>query len=414
MDIRNISPQKTISIQNDKNSQDDKGISALSNSSREFKTNGNNHTSKESNKVLSGKIKEIIIEKNSQGKSTARVSNKNIVFSSEHNKNLTQSVSDDLKQINQAISARRTVFKGLIANSLINNKESVGNEILSKYNNFTSLAPEFHDKASKAMTNFSISLELKNADEAIIFSILENNNKNDSVEYVKEYLNEKYQEYIDARKNKLNITNRAKSILKTMESNKFDKKIEDLFELVNDFKNKNIVRNESKLNTHDIFQGIAEHYLNDKNIHVNLEQAENIIEKMIKDKGLEFAATLNSEKRLETVNSAIDQTLDYIKALKLDENKNDIIMLAMGKTKSINRSNVFIRGMKGIRNLVIGKDNSKIDRLNKLTEGLIVSFESNTLKFLAENIKEMENIKQIKSMDDKDINSDKNNIKNEE
>ncbi|WP_235375940.1 hypothetical protein, partial [Proteus faecis] len=205
-----------------------------------------------------------------------------------------------------------------------------------------------------------------------------------------------------------------KSILKTMESNKFDKKIEDLFELVNDFKNKNIVRNESKLNTHDIFQGIAEHYLNDKNIHVNLEQAENIIEKMIKDKGLEFAATLNSEKRLETVNSAIDQTLDYIKALKLDENKNDIIMLAMGKTKSINRSNVFIRGMKGIRNLVIGKDNSKIDRLNKLTEGLIVSFESNTLKFLAENIKEMENIKQIKSMDDKDINSDKNNIKNEE
>lgn len=132
---------------------------------------------------------------------------------------------------------------------------------------------------------------------------------------------------------------------------------------------------------------------------------------MIKDKGLEFAATLNSEKRLETVNSAIDQTLDYMKALKLNENKNDIIMLAMGKTKSINRSNVFIRGMKGIRNLVIGKDNSKIERLNKLTEGLIVSFESNTLKFLAENIKEMEN---IKGMNDKDINPDKNDVKNED
>ncbi|MEX5898030.1 hypothetical protein AB6H17_15240 [Proteus vulgaris] len=69
------------------------------------------------------------------------------------------------------------------------------------------------------MSDFSISLELKYADE-IIFSILENNNKNDSVEYVKDYLNEKYQGYIDARKNKLNITNRAKNILKTMGSNK--------------------------------------------------------------------------------------------------------------------------------------------------------------------------------------------------
>lgn len=409
--ISTQSIQSNILIQNDKNTQDDERISTISNNNREFKTNDNNHTSKESNKVLSNKIKEIIIEKNSQGKSTARVKNKNVVFSSEHNKNLTQSVSDDLKQIKQAISTRRTVFKGLIANNLMNNKESVGNEILSKYNNFTSLAPEFHDKASKAMTNFSISLELNNADEAIIFSILENNNKNDSVEYVKDYLNEKYQGYIDAEKNKLNITNRAKNILKTMGSNKFDKKIEGLFELVNDFKNKNIVRNKSDLNTHDIFQGIAEHYLNDNNIHVNLEQAENIIEKMIKDKGLEFAATLNAEKRLETVNSAIDQTLDYMKALRLNENKNDIIMLAMGKAKSINRSNVFIRGMKGIRNLVIGKDNSKIDRLNKLTEGLIVSFESNTLKFLAENIKEMEN---IQGMNDKDINPDKNDVKNED
>ncbi|MEX5898029.1 hypothetical protein AB6H17_15235 [Proteus vulgaris] len=67
---------------------------------------------------------------------------------------------------------------------------------------------------------------------------------------------------------------------------------------------------------------------------------------MIKDKGLEFAATLNSEKRLETVNSAIDQALDYMEALKLYENKNDIIKLAMGKTKSINRSNMFMRGVK--------------------------------------------------------------------
>ncbi|WP_109399893.1 hypothetical protein [Proteus sp. TJ1640] len=405
--IISTSRQGTVSIKSDQNSQNNKGVNVISNSSKEFKTNNNNHTSKESNKVLRNKIKEIIIEKNIHGKSTARVNNKNIVFSSEHNKNLTQSASDDLEQIKQAISTHRIVFKGLIANSLINNKESVGSEILSKYNNFTSLAPEFHDKASKAMTNFSISLELKNADEAIIFSILENNNKNDSVDYVKDYLNKKYQGYIDARKNKLNITNRAKNILKTMESNKFDKKIESLFELVNDFKNKNIVRNKSELNTHDIFQGVAEHYLNDNNIHVNLEQAENIIEKMIKDKGLEFAATLNSEKRLETVNSAIDQTLDYIKTLKLDENKNDIIMLAMGKTKSINRSNVFIRGMKGIRNLVIGKDNSKNDKLNKLTEGLIKSFESNTLKFLAENIKEMEN------MNDNDINPDKKDVKNE-
>jgi hypothetical protein len=196
-----------------------------------------------------------------------------------------------------------------------------------------------------------------------------------------------------------------------MGSNKFDKKIENLFELVNDFKNKNIVRNKSDLNTHDIFQGITQNYLNDNNIHVNLEQAENIIEKMIKDKGLEFAATLNSEKRLETVNSAIDQALDYMEALKLYENKNDIIKLAMGKTKSINRSNMFMRGVKGIRNLVIGKDNSKIDRLNKLTEGLIVSFESNTLKLLAENIREMENIKNIS---DNDINPDKDRVKNED
>ncbi|MDM3558567.1 hypothetical protein O9363_00260 [Proteus vulgaris] len=412
MDIKLVTAQKSISISNDKHSQGDRRISTILNSSIDFKANGNNRTSEESNKVLSGKIKELIIEKNIQGKSTTRVNNKNSVFSNEHNKNMTQSVSDDLKQIKQAISTRHTVFKGLIANSLINNnKESVGNEILSKYNNFTSLAPEFHNKSSKAMSDFSISLELKYADEAIIFSILENNNKNDSVEYVKDYLNEKYQGYIDARKNKLNITNRAKNILKTMGSNKFDKKIENLFELVNDFKNKNIVRNKSDLNTHDIFQGITQNYLNDNNIHVNLEQAENIIEKMIKDKGLEFAATLNSEKRLETVNSAIDQALDYMEALKLYENKNDIIKLAMGKTKSINRSNMFMRGVKGIRNLVIGKDNSKIDRLNKLTEGLIVSFESNTLKLLAENIREMENIKNIS---DNDINPDKDRVKNED
>lgn len=63
MDIKLVTAQKSISISNDKHSQSDRRISTILNSSIDFKANGNNRTSEESNKVLSGKIKELIIEK---------------------------------------------------------------------------------------------------------------------------------------------------------------------------------------------------------------------------------------------------------------------------------------------------------------------------------------------------------------
>ncbi|MEQ5225272.1 hypothetical protein ABN220_06490 [Proteus cibi] len=379
------------------------------------------------NKVLMSKIKTVTIEKNIDGKYTTRLINKKNIIPSKPNENITQSVSDDLKQIQQAVYDNADAFvKLMVNNKTDSNENSFLSDILSNYNNFTSLAPEFHNKSSKAMTDFSISLELKNADEAIILSILENNTKDHSVYYVKQYLEQKYKKHTDAREQGLHLTKSVENILKIMDSNKLDKKIENLFELVNDFKNKKIARNKSDLNTRDIFKGVANLYLQDTRdikdikISVNLEQAKSII----KDKKLTFAASLSSEEKLNQVNLAIDETL---KKMEIYQSiKNEIINLVLGKVKSVNRSNVFIRGMKGIRNVVIGKDNSKNDRLNKLTEGLINSFESNTLRILEANIKKMEKItknieKSINEINDtnetqvkdNDINYDEDKVKNE-
>lgn len=384
------------------------GINGVENTTEECKAIFNKIKSEEINKVLISKIKELKIEKNIQGKLTTRVNNKNLIFPNKPNENETQSVINDLAQIGRAITDNSDFFTKPINNH--DDNKLLARKVLSDYNNFTSLAPEFHNKSAKAMTDFSILLELQNADEAIIFHILENNDKNSSSYDVKQYLRQKYKGYIEARENKLNITNRAKNILKTMESNKFDKKIEDLFELVNDFKNKNIVKKESDLNIHDIFQNVAENYINYAEIHIGLEEAESIFKQMIKDTGLTFAASLNPEQRLEQVNLAINKTLNDKKKTQI--NRNDIIRLAMGKVKSVNRSNVFIRGMKGIRNLVIGKDNSKVDKLNKLTAGLINSFESNTVRILADNIKIMEKINEVAPALVKKMEQE-NKIKNE-